>query len=167
MEGFWRLALVKGDRWHVKCNTWHLTPDKWHLTPNFVSSSSHLQVSYAICQSCQSMAGTRQGKEGINRDKQGQSLSVPACPCLSLSFPACPCLSLSVHVCPLSLSVPVCLFIGHTCISPADEYHSIIIVTLTLLTKATVLVHPNLILNLIFLIFFWFCSLNNYFVQFK
>ena len=56
------------------------------------------------------------------RDHQGQSLSVPVCPCLSpyifvchslsLYVPVCPCLSLSVLVCPcLSLSVcpvPVC-----------------------------------------------------------
>ena len=63
--------------------------------------------------------GTRQGQADTSRDKQGQtgtvpfcpclSLSVPVCPCLSLSVPVCLCLSLSVHVCPsLSLSVFVC-----------------------------------------------------------
>ena len=56
----------------------------------------------------QGQAGTWQGQTGTSRDKQGHSLFVPACPCLSLSVHACPCLSLSVPVCPcLSLSVPV------------------------------------------------------------
>ena len=66
----------------------------------------------------QGQAGTRQGLTGT-KNKQGQSMSVPVCPCLpmlvpvflglSLSVPVCPCLSLSVNVQPcLSLSFQVC-----------------------------------------------------------
>ena len=53
------------------------------------------------------------------RDKQGQSLFTPVCPCMSLSVPICPFLSLFVPSClflsllvpsfpGLLLSVPVC-----------------------------------------------------------
>ena len=71
-----------------------------------------------IYQSCQSTPGTGQGPAGTSRDKAGtnrdtQSLSVPACPCLSLSVPIRPCLSLSIPVCPcLCLPVLVCPFLS-------------------------------------------------------
>ena len=142
--------------------------------------------------------GPGRDKQGQGRDKQGQplsvpawrclSLAVPACPCLSLSVPAClsmsvranPCLSMSVPVCPcLSLcalvcpclypSVPVCLYIGYTSISPpADDYHSLHRFehsSIAFACKSTVPMHANIMFNFFSLLFFWSCFLNNTFIQ--
>ena len=117
----------------------------------------------------QGQSGTRQGQTGKNRDKLGQPLSVPACPCLSLPVLACPCLSLSVPVCPclslsvhvypcLSLSFPVCpclsLYVSRFAIPAFLPLQTIItvfismnMVTLTWLAKATVPMHANLLFN--------------------
>ena len=60
----------------------------------------------------QEQTGTRQGQAGTSRNRQGQPISVHACPCLSRSVPACPFLSLSVLVGPwqsLSVLVSPCL----------------------------------------------------------
>ena len=85
----------------------------------------------------QGQAGTRQGQTEINRDKQGHSLFVPACPYLFMVVLVCPCLSLlvlvcscpswSVPICPcMSLSIQFCLYICYTFLStPADEYNSL------------------------------------------
>ena len=117
---------------------------------------------------CKDKARTNSDKAGTNReikDILGQPLYVPACPCLSLSLPVCSCLSLSVLFYPcLSLSVPVCLNICHACISPPGESN---IVTLTLLEKATVPMHANLMFNFFSLCHFGSCFLNNPFILSK
>ena len=110
----------------------------------------------------QAQAGTKQGQTGTSRDKQGHSLSVPACPCLSQSVHAFPCLSLCVSVCLcLSLSILVCpclslyvsTFAKPLCLPlqmNITVFISMNIVTLTFLAKATVLIHANLVFNFFF-----------------
>ena len=136
----------------------------------FLGQMSNLRKAYDKNIMYQLWKGASRDRAVTNRDKQGQSLSAPACPylsllvrvrlCRSLYVPvisACPCLSLSVLVSPclflslpvcscLSLLVPVCLYICYTCIPPpADEYHS-----LHQYEQATVPKHANLIFNSLF-----------------
>ena len=101
-------------------------------------------------------AGTRQGQTVTNRDKQGHSLSIPACPCLSLSVPVCPWFSLLVLFCPcLSLSVPVfpcmSLHLLYLHVYPLQMnitiFISMNIFTLTFLSKTTVPMLAHLVFN--------------------
>ena len=148
---------------------------------------------WAIYQLCQSMPGTGQGQAGTsrdkagtdrdtagtNRDKQGHPGTAPFCPCLSLFVPVCPCLFLFVLVwaC-LSLSVFVCpclfLYVSTFAIPAflplemiSTVFSSMNIVTLTLLAKATVLMHAFLTINFFSLLYFLPCFLNKSLIHSK
>ena len=121
--------------------------------------------------------GQGRDKQEEDRDKQGQagtapfchclSLSDPACPYLSLFVPACPCLSMLVPICPC-LSLYVCTFVATFALPKHFPLQMIITVfismnkvTLTLLEKATVPMHVNLVFNFFSLFYFWSCFLDN------
>ena len=113
---------------------------------------------------------TRQGQTGKSRtyrDSPFMSLLVPVCPCRYPSVLSCPCLSLSVPVfpCPFlyvsTFAIPEFLLLETT--SPV--FISSNIVTLTLLEKATVPMHANLMFNFFRLCHFGSCFLNNPFIQ--